>query len=286
MRIAGLILALVGLAAVLWEVLGYGSWLIYFGTPIGGILGIIFALLGAFLMALPAALRELRQEKRTNPMEWYVTIVDSFSDTLGAGVGWFTTLMVAVVFINVVIRYIFGGGEIVPSEAPGFFSMIVQYVILGLRNGSTALLSAVNLPVPSGASLALQDGSWYVFGVVFLIGAAYTLKHDRHVRVDIFYINYPPRVKVWVNLLGSLFFLVPLCLLGIWVSWDFVGRSLQLQETSPDAGGLAARYLAKAMMPAGFILIIIQGISLTFRSILQLMGRLPIEEEKQEGVIL
>ncbi len=237
MRLAGIIIVAISLLAIFWEVFGYGSWLIFYGSPVGGMIGIVGCMLGTVLITIPGAMREIREKSMNNFLEWYVTFVDNFSDNLGYGVGWFTTLMVVVVFVNVLFRYVLGQ-----------------------------------------SFLALQDLSWYVFGVIFMVGAAYTLRHDRHVRVDVVYVNLSPKAKVWVNLIGSLFFLVPLCILGIWVSWGFVERSWTLQETSPDAGGLDARYLAKAMMPVGFILIMIQGFSLFFKSILQLMGRMPIEE--------
>jgi TRAP-type mannitol/chloroaromatic compound transport system permease small subunit len=128
--------------------------------------------------------------------------------------------------------------------------------------------------------LQLQDMSWYLFGVVFMIGAAFTLKHDRHVRVDIFYVNRSPRTKVWINMLGTIFFLIPFCVLGIYVSWGFFQQSFAVQETSPDPGGLAGRYLAKIMIPTGFGLILLQGIAILFTSILQLRGRWAIEEEE------
>lgn len=236
MKIVGLILVAIGLIAVLAEVFGY-PLLIYYGDAVSGFLGIAGVFIGTLLITIPMALRDL-DGKKNNPLEWYIAFVDNFNENIGYGVGWFTTLMVVVVFANVVLRYAYGQ-----------------------------------------SFLALQDGSWYIFGLVFMIGAAYTLKHDRHVRVDIFFINFPPRVKVIINLLGSIFFLVPLCLLGIYVAWGFVGQSFNLQETSPDAGGLAARYLAKAVTPIGFVLILLQGISLIFTSILQLTGQRPMPEQ-------
>jgi len=235
--VGGLLVAF-GLVAALWEILGYGSWLIYYGHPIGGILGVLGCILGTMVITIPPAIREIQQNGRS-PLKVYVAFIDNFSENLGIGVGWFTTIMVIVVFVNVMLRYLFGR-----------------------------------------SLLALQDMSWYVFGVVFMIGAAYTLKHDRHVRVDVFYANYSPKRQVWVNFLGSLIFLVPFCLLGIYVSWGFVERSFLIQEISSDPGGLSARYLAKMMTPLGFFLVLLQGISLAFRSLLQLIGQLPIEQKE------
>lgn len=237
LRIIGQGLVAVGLVAVLAEILDY-PLLIYYGDPIGGVLGIGGIFIGVTFITIATIAPEVRSRK-PNLLELYTIFVDTFNEKLGTGVGWLTTVMVVVVFVNVVLRYVFGQSY-----------------------------------------LALQDMSWYVFGTVFLIGAAYTLRHDRHVRVDIFYVKYPPKVKVWVDLLGSIFLLIPFCILGLYVSGEFVERSFAIQETSPDAGGLAARYLAKSTISLGFILLLLQGISLIFRSILQLRGKLSLPEEE------
>ncbi len=233
LKIIGGVLVAIGLAAMLAELL-HNSLLIYYGNPVGGFLGMVGIAVGAILITIATEADKLR-EAGFNVLKWYIVFVDGYNENLGIGVGWFTTVMVVVVFVNVVLRYVFGQ-----------------------------------------SLLALQDMSWQVFGVVFLIGAAYTLKYDRHVRVDIFYVNYPPKVKLWINLLGSILLLVPFCILGIWVSWDFVERSFMQQEVSPDAGGLAARYLAKSLIPIGFFLILLQGISFALKSFLQLIGKLPM----------
>jgi TRAP-type mannitol/chloroaromatic compound transport system permease small subunit len=236
LRIIGGVLIAVGGVAVLAEVLGF-PLLIYYGDPVAGFLGIAAIFLGILLLTITDIGGTLKGQ---NLLEIYVNFLDIFNEYVGVGVGWFTTLMVVVVFVNVLLRYVYGQGF-----------------------------------------LQLQDMSWYLFGVIFMLGAAYTLKHDRHVRVDIFYVNYPPRVKIWVNLLGTIFFLVPFCILGIYVSGEFVSRSFAVQETSPDAGGLAARYLAKAMLPLGFTLILLQGIALIFQGILQLQGKWEVEGEEE-----
>ena len=118
------------------------------------------------------------------------------------------------------------------------------------------------------SSVAVQELEWHLFSIIFLIGAAFTLKHDRHVRVDLFYIKFSPRAKAWVDFLGSLFFLIPFALLVIWASQNFVGNSFHMHETSPDPGGLPARYLLKAAIPAGFVLLLLQGLALAIRSLM------------------
>jgi TRAP-type mannitol/chloroaromatic compound transport system permease small subunit len=121
-------------------------------------------------------------------------------------------------------------------------------------------------------SIAVQELEWHLFAVVFLIGSAYTLRHDRHVRVDVLYGRLNERQRAWINLIGGVIFLIPFCLLVIYTSSDFVINSFLIRETSPDPGGLPARYILKACIPAGFILLLLQGLSMIFRSVLILKG--------------
>ena len=117
------------------------------------------------------------------------------------------------------------------------------------------------------SSVAVQELEWHLFALIFLLAAAYTLKDDRHVRVDVFYTNFSPRRQAWVNLLGTLVFLIPFAVVMIAASEQFVLNSFRLGETSPNPGGLPARYLLKAAIPAGFFLLLLQGIALAFRSL-------------------
>ena len=115
--------------------------------------------------------------------------------------------------------------------------------------------------------VAIQEIEWHLFAVIFLISAAYTLKHDRHVRVDVFYAKLSEKKKAWIDFLGSLVFLIPFCFLAIWSSKIFVKLSFNLRETSPDPGGLPARYILKTAIPLGFLLLLLQGISLAIKSL-------------------
>jgi TRAP-type mannitol/chloroaromatic compound transport system permease small subunit len=120
------------------------------------------------------------------------------------------------------------------------------------------------------SSVGVQELEWHLFAVIFLLGASYTLKHDRHVRVDVLYVNFSPGRKALVNFAGSLLFLLPFAILVIMTSKDFVMNSFLIRETSPDPGGLPARYLLKACIPVSFILLFLQGISLALKSLLEL----------------
>ncbi len=121
-------------------------------------------------------------------------------------------------------------------------------------------------------SIALQELEWHLFALIFLLGAAYTLKHDEHVRVDLFYGNrrVSDRQRAWVNLLGSLLLLIPFCVLIIYTSIPFVENAWAMGEGSPDPGGLPYRFLIKAAIPAGFALLLIQGVAEVMRNILVL----------------
>lgn len=124
-------------------------------------------------------------------------------------------------------------------------------------------------------SVALQELEWHLFGIVFLMGAGYTLKHDKHVRIDLLYRSgiMSDNARSWVNLIGTLVFLLPFCVLIIGSSWTFVADAFRYQEHSPDPGGLPHRWLLKACIPAGFLLLILQGVALVLRDIEQIFDR-------------
>jgi TRAP-type mannitol/chloroaromatic compound transport system permease small subunit len=122
------------------------------------------------------------------------------------------------------------------------------------------------------SKVAVQEMEWHLFAIIFLIGAAYTLKHDKHVRVDVIYVHFSEKIRAWIDLIGILIFLIPFSLLILWTSKDFVINSFLVKETSPDPGGLPARYLLKACIPLGFFLVLIQSISIFFKKLFIALG--------------
>jgi len=124
-------------------------------------------------------------------------------------------------------------------------------------------------------SVALQELEWHLFALLFLLGAAYTFKHDGHVRVDILYHGrrMSHRGRAWIDLLGGLLLLVPFCLLIIVSSFPFVETAFAMREGSPDPGGLPYRFLLKAAIPLAFGLLLLQGIAHMLRSAQVLLGR-------------
>lgn len=124
-------------------------------------------------------------------------------------------------------------------------------------------------------SVALQEMEWHLFALIFLLGAAYTLKHDDHVRLDLIYKSsfLTDRHRAWINLLGSLLILIPFCILIIFSSIPFVEQSFTYAETSPDPGGLPYRWLLKLMIPFGFSLLVIQGIADTLKNLAKIIDK-------------
>ena len=125
-----------------------------------------------------------------------------------------------------------------------------------------------------------QELEWHLFGFIFLIGAGYTLLHDGHVRVDIIYQRLGPKGRAWINLIGVIFFLIPGCIMVIITSWKFMYNSWSIMEGSPDPGGIPFRFLLKGTITVGFVLITLQGLSLGIHSLMQLLGREPLEEDE------
>ncbi len=121
-------------------------------------------------------------------------------------------------------------------------------------------------------SIALQELVSYLHAAVFMLGAAYTLKHDGHVRVDIFYCRLTERGKAWVNLAGSLLLLLPVCLYILFASLEYVGNAWSVMEGSQEAGGLDAVFVMKTASPVMAVLLLLQGISICLHSILHLSG--------------
>ncbi len=131
-------------------------------------------------------------------------------------------------------------------------------------------------------SNALIEIQWYIFDLVFLLGGAYALKHNEHVRVDIFYTRWSPKRKALASLIGTIFFLIPFSIILIIVSWSAVLNSWAILEVSPDPGGLP-RYPIKTMIIVSFILLFLQGISEAIKNFAVLRGQLSLQKESHES---
>ncbi|MGH7576833.1 MAG: TRAP transporter small permease subunit [Longimicrobiales bacterium] len=163
------------------------------------------------------------------------------TERIGRAVAWLLLLMTAVAAFNAVGRY------------------------LGRFLG-------VNLS--SNAYIELQ---WYLFSVVFLVAAAYTLERDAHVRVDVLYGRLSSRARAWIDTVGTALLLIPFSMFVLWMSWPSVRNAWRIREQSPDPGGLP-RYPIKAVILVGFALLLVQGVAELIKSIGRLRSPTTPEE--------
>jgi TRAP-type mannitol/chloroaromatic compound transport system permease small subunit len=161
--------------------------------------------------------------------------IDALNERVGRVIGWLTLAMVLLGAYNAVARYL------------GRF---------------------IKLNLSSNAYIELQ---WYMFSLVFLLGAAYTLRRNAHVRVDVIYGRLSARARAWTDLVGTIVFLIPFCILAIVFSWPSVRNSWAVLEGSPDPGGLP-RYPLKSMILVSFALLLLQGVAEILRRAAWLRG--------------
>ena len=131
-------------------------------------------------------------------------------------------------------------------------------------------------------SIAMQESAMYLHAIIFLGASGYTLKHDEHVRVDVFYRNMSSRYKALVNSLGTLFLLIPVCLfIGI-MSWEYIANSWSIFETSNDPGGLPFVYLLKSLLLVLVVTLLLQGVAELLRSLMIIKGTLYKDHKDHE----
>ncbi len=129
-------------------------------------------------------------------------------------------------------------------------------------------------------SIFMQEGMIYMHATLFMAAAAYTLRHNGHVRVDVFYRDAAPRRKALINLLGSLFLLAPFCIVILIYSWDYVSASWEILEGSKETSGIHGIYLLKSVIILFAGLVLIQGLSQACHSVLVLLGLEQFDEEE------
>jgi TRAP-type mannitol/chloroaromatic compound transport system permease small subunit len=178
----------------------------------------------------------------------FAGLIDRLTDWLGRSLKYWVLITIAVGFFNVVARYV---GR-----------------LLGLQLSSNGLLE-------------LQ---WYLFSITFFLGFAYILKHNINVRVDFLYGQWPLRSRLWIDLMGTLLFLIPFCLLGLWATWGPVLQSWGLQpdgswgtwEISADANGLP-RAPVKSLILVAFSLLLLQAIAQAVKYLAIIRGQATVE---------
>lgn len=164
-----------------------------------------------------------------NGLERLINWLEGINEWCGRLVSWLSVFLVALICVDVLMRY--------------FFDFTLIWVI---------------------------ELEIYFFALLFLLASGYALKHDKHVRVDVFYTKMTKKQKALVDFSGTLLFLIPWCVVIIWVSYNYAYMSFLIGEKSPQPGGLPALYLLKFSIVAAFFLLLIQGLSMIIRSVITL----------------
>lgn len=156
--------------------------------------------------------------------------------------------------------------------------VICWFILLAVLVSAGNATIRYALDTSSNGWLELQ---WYLFSAVFLLCAGYTLLHNEHVRIDVVFGHLQPRTRAWIDLLGGIFFLLPMAIVIMVLSWPLVVESYVRHEVSADAGGLL-RWPVKVMIPIGFLLLSLQGLSEIIKRIAFLRRLIPDPSEKHE----
>jgi TRAP-type mannitol/chloroaromatic compound transport system permease small subunit len=156
--------------------------------------------------------------------------------------------------------------------------LVVIMVLISAGNAT----SRYALNIASNAWLELQ---WYLFAAVFLLCSGYTLLHNEHIRIDVVASNLSRRKQIWIDIFGTLFFLLPMSVYIMWSSWPVFVNAWTSGEVSGSAGGLI-RWPARLLVPVGFLLLSLQGISELIKRIAYLRGLIPDPVEHHEDPAL
>jgi TRAP-type mannitol/chloroaromatic compound transport system permease small subunit len=150
--------------------------------------------------------------------------------------------------------------------------LVLVMIVLGAFNALARYATRyTGVAMSSNAALDVQ---WYLFAVVFLLGAAYGLRHGVHVRVDVVHERLSERVRAWIELVGTVILAIPFCVMMLVTSWPAVRNSWAIREGSPDPGGLV-RYPIKTVLLLGFALLLLQALMHVARQVAVLRGREP-----------
>ncbi len=161
--------------------------------------------------------------------------IDRLNDSIYAAIRWLTLAMIVAGALNALARYL-------------------------------TKFTGVSL-----ASNAYLDIQWYMFSLIFLLGAAAGLRQEMHVRVDVLYERLAPRARAWIDIAGTVLFLLPFCVMMLVTSWPAIHNSWLVREGSPDPGGLA-RYPIKTVLLICFVLLFLQGLSQLITRVAALRG--------------
>jgi TRAP-type mannitol/chloroaromatic compound transport system permease small subunit len=168
--------------------------------------------------------------------------IDRLNEQFGVVATWFVLLSCLVSAGNAAVRYGINGLLALGQD----FSFLS-----GITSGVGWYANHAN---------AFLEAQWYMFTAIVLLGGPYTLKLNEHVRVDLFYGMASERARIWIDIIGGLLFLLPICLILIYFTWGWFWDSFLIDEQSNNAGGLV-RWPVKLLLPVGFALMALQGIS-------------------------
>jgi len=152
-------------------------------------------------------------------------------------------------------------------------------VLVAVLVSTLNALARYLLNVGSNAFLELQ---WYLYAAVFLLGTAWTLRRNEHIRIDVVMGRYSPKVHAWVDILGGIFFLLPLCVLILWSAVPYAMDAIHTGEMSPNAGGLIL-WPARLLIPVSFFLLLAQGCSEIIKRFAFLNGLIDASEFEKVG---
>lgn len=170
-----------------------------------------------------------------NALRLLADLIDGLNDKIGVVIRWMALVMVLIGAVGAVLRYFSRG--------------------LGIALNLTPWIEA----------------QWYLFSLIFLMGAAYGLHRDAHVRVDVMYERMSVKVRAFIDILGTIVFLIPFSVMMLWVSFPAVQASVQIREASPDPGGLP-RWPIKAVILVSFVLLLLQAFSQLVRKVDVILG--------------
>ncbi len=182
-------------------------------------------------------------------------LIDAFNRRVGVFATWLVLIAALVSAFNAFLRYSISGLLLIGREASPLAGSVGWLLDLYRENSN-----------------ALGEAQWYMFAGMVMFGAAHTLRMNEHVRVDLLYGAAGERTRTWIDLLGGIFFLLPMCALMIWFTWPWFLDAYRTGEMSANSGGLV-RWPVKLCLPLGFVLLAIQGLSEIIKCLAALAGR-------------
>jgi len=195
----------------------------------------------------------------------FTRVIDAMNDRFGMIANWLVLLACLLSAGNAAVRYGINGFLILGQDFPILHPLTTGIGWYG--NNANAFL----------------EGQWYMFTGMVLLGGPYTLKVNEHVRVDLFYGMVSDRARIWIDIIGAILFLLPICLILIYFTWPWFIESWQIHEQSNNAGGLI-RWPVKLLLPVGFALMALQGLSEIIKRIAALAASYRLEYRYEKPV--